>query len=190
MAHLTARSFDQCPRADIPAFLDGELSSGAELEIERHLAECGRCREELNEQKRLLFAIDEAFDAQEGIEVPENFAKVVAANAESNVRGLRCPVERGRAIIVCAALGFLLIFGLGADTGAAFGIVGAAADRIFAVGGFFVHLVSDLVVAFSVLVRPFCAQFVYKSAISATLVFAAGCAIAFVLVRMIRQRRS
>jgi anti-sigma factor RsiW len=190
MSESTAKCQGQCPRADIQAFLDGELPSGAELELEHHLTECARCRSELNEQKLLLFAIDEAFDEHHGIDVPENFAKVVAVNAESSVRGLRCPVERGRALMVCAALALLLFFGLGADAVSAFGVVSTAADGLLAVGGLFAHLVSDIVVAFSVLVRPFCSQLVYKSAIMAGVLVVAGFALVFVLFRFTRIRRS
>ena len=156
-----------CPRNEIAAYLDGELNPHAELELELHFAVCTICVLELNNQKKLLCALDFSLDERGEIELPENFTKVVVANAESNVKGLRCPQERNRALFVCAALFLLIIFGLGAETTKNFEAFGSIADRFFAVGSFFVHLINDITIATTVILRSLCLQFVFKSATTA-----------------------
>jgi anti-sigma factor RsiW len=68
---------NECPRAELAAYIDGELLPREEIELERHLAGCGVCKFELNEQKRLLFALDFALEDEKDFELPANFAKVV-----------------------------------------------------------------------------------------------------------------
>ena len=169
MKQETAKN-QACPRAEIAAYIDGELSPREEFELEMHFAACPACTEELNEQKKLLCALDFALDDREEIELPENFTKVIVTTAESNVQGLRCPRERNRAFFVCAALILAVLLGLGAETSKTFATFGAITDQFLAVGGFFVHLIHDITIATAVIFRSFCLQFVFKSAFSAVLV--------------------
>lgn len=156
-----------CPRREIAAYVDGELSPRAELALEMHLAVCPVCAEELNVQKKLLSALDFALeDDRAEIELPANFTKVVVANAESKVNGLRCPRERSRALMVCAGLFLLLVFGLGAEMPRTFAAFGTIGEKFLAVGAFFVHLVHDMTIAATVIIRSLCAEFVFKSAVS------------------------
>ena len=159
-----------CPRTEIAAYIDGELSPREELDLELHFAVCPTCSAELNEQKKLLCALDFALENEDEIELPENFTKVVVANAESNVQGLRCPRERNRALMVCAALFVLIFIGLGAETSKTFASVTTITDKLFAVGSFFVHLVHDISIAAAVIFRSVFQQFVFKSTISAILI--------------------
>lgn len=167
MAFETEPRENSCPRPEISAFVDGELAPGEELGLEVHFFECEICRDELNEQKRLLFALDDALIDQPAIELPDNFAKVVATNAKCNVEGLRCPVERGRALLVCVVLGLVVLIGVGADASASLGIAGAVFERVTAVFGFFGHLLADLAVALSVIVRSICGQALLGSTLAA-----------------------
>ncbi|MBK7707333.1 MAG: zf-HC2 domain-containing protein [Acidobacteria bacterium] len=186
----SAKSDRSCPRKQIAAYLDGELGAGEEFDLELHFAECPNCRAELNEQKRLLFALDGVLDERPEIELPENFAKVVATNAECRVEGLRCPIERGRALFVCLLLGGLVLFGLGADSVSSFGFVGSVADRTLAVAAFFGHLLMDLAVAVSVIVRSMFPQVVFKSAVPVGLLVVAGVFSVFFVAKILRQTRS
>jgi len=158
-----------CPRIEIAAYIDGELSPREELDLEMHFAVCAACAAELNEQKKLLCVLDFALENKEEIELPENFTRIVVANAESNVKGLRCPRERNRALFVCIALFLLVILGLGAETSKTFESFGTLTEQLLAVGGFFVHLVHDITIATTFIFRSLCLQFVFKSAISAGL---------------------
>ena len=107
-----------CPREEIAAYLDGELSGVALEHFEAHLTECSECAGELRSQRQLLCTLDAAFSSSSRIKLPDNFTRVVATHAEHNLRGLREKSERRRALQLCALLavtGFAL---LGAASGA------------------------------------------------------------------------
>ena len=142
-------------RSDLAAYIDGELSSREELELEMHLAVCLSCKSELNEQKKLLCALDFALENEKEIELPENFTKIIITNVESKVSGLRSPRERFRAFFVCAILFLLGILGLGGETGAALNTFVKFTDQIFAVGVFVFHLFYDISIGTAVILRSF-----------------------------------
>ena len=159
----TAKIDSSCPRETIAAYVDGELSPREEMELELHFADCPECTAELNDQKRLLCVLDYALEDEGEIELPENFTRVVVANAESRVSGLRCPRERTWALMIVTALILLIVAGLGGESNGAFASAGAFADRFIAVGGFFVHLIQDLVAGATVVLRTLCFQYVLSS---------------------------
>jgi hypothetical protein len=163
------KNSDDCPRADIAAYIDGELAPGEELELEIHLASCKVCAEELNEQKKLLCALDYALEEKE-FELPVNFTKVVVANAESRVSGLRRPKERFNALFVCLALFLVVFVGLGSEAKSVLFSSSRFVEQFLAVGGFITHLVYDIAIGTAVILRSLCFQFVFKSAISLALV--------------------
>jgi len=171
MNHQIAANEQVCPRNEIAAYIDGELSPREELDLEIHLANCPLCKEELNEQKKLLCALDFALENESEIGLPENFTKIVVTNAESNVKGLRRPQERFKALFVCAALFLLVILGLGSETETILNAFWKFADQVLAVGGFVVHLIFDIAVGTTIILRS----------LSHRLVFDAGVAAAFLI---------
>lgn len=153
---------NECARSDIAAYIDGELTPHEELELEMHLAVCESCAEELNQQKKLLCALDFALE-EEKFELPENFTKVVVANAESSVSGLRRRSERFNALFICSAL-FLLVFAvLGNETRNALFSSGKFIDKFFAVSAFVGHLIYDISIGTIVVLRSLFVQFVHSS---------------------------
>jgi predicted anti-sigma-YlaC factor YlaD len=188
MKNETAKDQISCPREEIAAYIDGELSSREELDLEQHLAVCPTCLAELNEQKKLLSALNFALEDENEIELPENFTRIVVANAESNVKGLRCPRERNRAIFVCIALFLLIAFGLGAESSNTFGMIAAVGERTFAVGGFFVHLISDITIAFGVILRSICLPFVFKSTLTIVMTVGSFLLSLFLFSRLLSRR--
>ena len=159
----TEKIEESCPRTEIAAYIDGELSPRGELEIERHFAVCPPCKAEFNEQKKLLCALDFAFVGEKEIELPENFTKTIIINAESNVKGLRCPKERSRALILCAVLFLLIILGLGSETETVFSTFAAFFEQVWAVGSFVGHLVYDIAIAVTTILRLMGSQFIFNS---------------------------
>ena len=109
---------DICPREEIAAYLDGELSGVALEHFEAHLNECSDCAGELRSQRQLLCTLDAAFSSSSRIKLPENFTRVVATHAEHNLRGLREKSERRRALQLCALLAITAFALLGAASGA------------------------------------------------------------------------
>ncbi|MDQ3179908.1 MAG: hypothetical protein M3Q33_05245, partial [Acidobacteriota bacterium] len=129
-------------------------------------AVCASCQAKLNEQKKLLCALDFVLESEKQIELPANFTKVVVANAESKVSGLRRPQERFKALFICAALFLLVIFGLGGETETVLNTFGEFGEQVLAVGGFVFHLIYDFAYATAIILRYLSHQIVFNSAIS------------------------
>ncbi len=115
-----------CPREEIAAYLDGELDGEALTSFEAHLEQCRDCATELRSQRQLLCTLEAAFGDNGHIKLPENFTRVVAAQAENDMRGLGHKGERRRALQLCAVL-LLAAFALlgGASSGLIFRPVSA-----------------------------------------------------------------
>jgi anti-sigma factor RsiW len=144
-----------CARcADIAAYLDGELTAQAENSFERHLTDCEVCSERLNEQKRLLCALDFAFEDEKNFELPKDFVKTVAVRAESDVSALNSREERRRAVVITA-----LLFGAGI-------LFGIASKKL----GVFEAAFSQTKVFLGVFWRAFSRQFAGEIVFSASLI--------------------
>lgn len=157
----------ECRRNQIVVYLDGELSPREELELETHFVGCGSCAEELNEQKRLLCALDFALDdCEEVFDVPDDFTKVVVTSAESNVRGLRRPQERFRALFVCAALFLLVLAGLGTETGSFVNNSENIIVQSISASGYAMQFFHDVGVGVAVVLRCLSQRFIFNSAVS------------------------
>ncbi|MBA3632202.1 MAG: zf-HC2 domain-containing protein [Acidobacteria bacterium] len=154
-----------CPQNEIAAYIDGELSSREELDLEMHFAVCQNCKAKLNEQKKLLCALDFALENEREVELPENFTKVVVATAESKVSGLRRPQERFKSFFVCAALLLLGVLGLGGDARTVLQTFWKAGDQFLAVGGFLFHLIYDFAIGTAIILRSLSHQIVFNSAV-------------------------
>lgn len=103
-----------CRRAETAAYLDGELTATAAASFEGHLKECVRCSAALLDQRRLLCLLDAAFDEKlrQEVALPADFARVVTARAQTDMRGLRRRSEHCVALKICAMLavaGFALM---------------------------------------------------------------------------------
>lgn len=101
----------------VAAYLDGHLEFSALNLFESHLETCQRCRAELNVQRQFLCELDSALSPLEKLPIPENFARIVSARAESDMRGVRQTAERRRALLVCLALAVTAFSLLGAAAG-------------------------------------------------------------------------
>ena len=151
-------------RDQLAAYIDGELSPREEMDLEGHLIGCVSCNEELNEQKKMLCALDFALVEDETkFELPKNFTKVVVTNAESNVGGLRCPQERFRTLFVCSVLFLLVLLGLGSEMGEVLTAFRQFFGKILAVGGFVAHQVYDITIGAAIILRSVSYQFVHNT---------------------------
>jgi anti-sigma factor RsiW len=103
-----------CGCTDVAAYLDGELSVAESSSFEEHLLACAPCAAALSEQRRLLCLLDAAFArAQKKVELPEDFARVVKARAQTDMTCVRRVGERRRAALLCLALAALALALLG-----------------------------------------------------------------------------
>jgi len=177
-------------RNEIAAFIDGELLPHEEFELELHLAVCGFCATELNEQKKLLCALDYALENEKQIELPANFTKVVVTNAESRVNGLRRPQERSKALFVCAALFVLVILGLGGETKTVLNTFGKFVEQFLAVGGFVWNLIYDVSVGTAIVLRSLGSQFIFNSSAFFAILIVFVFLSLFLFLRFISAQRS
>lgn len=183
------KKLNECPRAEIAAYIDGELAPVEELELEIHFVACKDCAEELNQQKKLLCALDFALEEDE-IELPENFTKVVVANAESRVSGLRRQNERFNALFICSALSLLVFAGFGSEAQSVLASSGVVVEQFLAVGAFIAHLAYDVAIGATVILRSICLRFVFNSAISLALTAAVFGFSALVFSRLLFRYKS
>ena len=82
--------------AQVAAYLDSQLDPSALDRFESHLETCQRCRAELSAQRQFLCELDSALSPLEELPIPEDFARIVSACAESDMRGVRQGGERRR----------------------------------------------------------------------------------------------
>jgi putative zinc finger protein len=107
----------QCLVEEVAAYVDGELDDHARDSFELHIAGCGECAGELLKQRQLLCTLDAAFQQEHEVDLPRNFAQVVAAHAETDMRGMRDGAERRQALRVSAVLALASFALLGAASG-------------------------------------------------------------------------
>jgi hypothetical protein len=133
-----------CDEFEIAAYIDGGLSLTQEFEIEEHFENCADCTKKLEEQKRLLCAIDSAFSPLEpSFELPKNFASTIVTRAESNVNGLRCPVERKRALSYCIILVSAAVIIIGESQFRFLNFIQRISETIFSILSFAWHFIYD-----------------------------------------------
>lgn len=154
-----------CRSEEIVAYLDGELESASLARLEHHFENCSRCAAELQSQKRLLQELDFALTDEPAIEMPKNFAQVVAARAQSDMSGVRDGRERRRALHLCAALTVISFALLG---GAAFGeSIFAPLRAIWKTGvallGFLGHALYDAGASLAVISRGLGGHLLFES---------------------------
>lgn len=147
-----------CPIEEIAAYLDGELDSGRETEIERHLALCSACSAELNLQKRFLCDVSSGLKLDGEIDLPPDFAKKIAVKAESSVSGLRRPHERFNAVFICFSLALFAMFALGIEAETLWNLANGVVEETLAVSAFFGRLVYSFFLGVAIVLRTLALQ--------------------------------
>ncbi len=148
----------ECHSYEIAAYIDGELDAAREGELEDHFAQCAKCLRELNHQKEFLCRLNSSLKQEGDIELPANFTKLVVANAESTVSGLRRPREQFNALFICAGLFLFVLFALGTGVGNILSSILSVFDQLAAVGGFFGHIIYSVFLGLAIILRTFAAQ--------------------------------
>jgi len=101
-----------CDQNLIPAYIDGELEPGLHDVLSDHFDSCARCKSELRVHQQIACELDAAFTDEIEVSVPNDFSRVVAARAVSDMSGVRSSTENKKALFVClilAVAGFALI---------------------------------------------------------------------------------
>ena len=102
-----------CQSDHIAAYLDGELDDVVRTALEEHFKQCSTCHAELAEQQLLLRTLDSTFGGSSSLPLPNDFARVVAARAESDMSGVRDRREHRLALRLCAGLALVAFALLG-----------------------------------------------------------------------------
>ncbi len=177
-----------CPRDDIAAYVDGELSTEAAEAVERHVRACATCSRALLDQRQFLAALSESLD-DSNIVLPSDFAKRVVSNAESSVRGVRRPYEFLTAALICAVLLMFLLFALGVETSAVAAAMGSIAEKLLSIGGFLLRIVGNIAFAAAVVARALGAYTGSSGILIPISIFVFG-VFAFISSRWMLRRRS
>ena len=138
----------------IASYVDGELEPAVRFAVEQHISECQLCDSELRTQRRLMCELDSAMTQPLELEVPHNFASVVAAHAKSDMRGARSRRESKRALAFCLLLSVGAFTLLGAAAGRSVLIaVQMAAVKVIGVVGLLGKALYDAAAGVSVILR-------------------------------------
>jgi anti-sigma factor RsiW len=179
-----------CPSPDLAAYIDGELSSHDELKLEMHLAGCRTCADDLNLQKSFLNALDSSLDDEAEIQLPKDFTKTVVANAESRVSGLRHPHELRNAALICIGLLLFSLFALGSTTERSLAVIATVIDKLLAVVTSGWHVIYDLGLGSSIVLRSLASNFFFGSGGTALAFFALLVLSLYLFSRLLRLRRT
>lgn len=147
---------NSCQSDLISAFVDDELESVDRLAFEEHVRGCEDCAIELRAHRTFMCELDTALANRFDLEVPPNFAKVVAVHAENDMRGVRDRSEHRRALRYCIILGLIAFALLGvASSRAVLASVQSFFKAIFGIISLFGRTIYDAMAGFSVLARVF-----------------------------------
>jgi anti-sigma factor RsiW len=148
----TSTSF--CETEKIAAFIDGDLDPAEVAALEKHNEQCSRCSSELQAQRLFMCELDSALASRFELEVPPDFARVVAVHAESDMRGVRDRKEHTKALRFCIILGLVAFALLGVTSSkAVFLNVRSAAGKVFGVLSIFARTAFDAAAGFTVVSR-------------------------------------
>lgn len=145
-----------CLSDQIGAFVDDELEPAHRLAFEEHVRGCEGCAAELGAHRTFMRELDTALADRFDLEVPPNFAKVVAVHAENDMRGVRDAAEHRKALRYCIILGLVAFALLGvASSRAVLAGVQSFFKAMFGIVSLFGRTIYDAMAGFSVLARVF-----------------------------------
>lgn len=178
----------KCPTHEVAAYIDGELSSDCELAMDKHFSECRTCSFELSQQKQFLCGLNASLKHEKEIELPANFTKLIVANAESAVTGVRRPNELLDAVFVCVGLGLFVLFAMGAEAKVFFAGFYSFLDQLGIVAGFIGHIIFSVFLGVVIVMRTVASQFQYDFLIVAATATVLAFSVMIVSRRMVGTR--
>lgn len=94
-----------CDERLIAAYIDGELDSDTRSWLEEHLGHCRNCQDELQAHRLFICELDSVLTQPAVVDVPQDFSRLVAVRARSDMSGLRSSSENKKALAFCVILG-------------------------------------------------------------------------------------
>lgn len=179
-----------CPTDEISAYIDGELDLVREMELEAHFAICQSCIVHLNHQKQFLCGLNASLKQERDIDLPTNFTKLIVANAESTVSGVRRPRELYNAVFICVGLALFVLFALGAEAGKTLAAIAGFLEQTASVGGLFGHLIYSLFLGIVIVLRSFATQFGFDLVMMVGMPLFFGVSLMFISRKFLRIERT
>ena len=143
-----------CETENIAAYIEGDLEPALHSALEEHLKECAHCTSELQAQRIFMCELDTALATHFDLDVPTNFAQVVAVNAKSDMSGMRNASEHARALRFCIILALAAFALLGFTSSKAVILsVRSLAGKVFGALGFFAEAIFNAAAGFTVVSR-------------------------------------
>jgi anti-sigma factor RsiW len=143
-----------CETENIAAYIEGDLEPALQSALEEHLKDCAHCASELRAQRLFMCELNSALASPLELAVPANFAKVVAVNAKSDMRGMRDGAEHARALRYCIILGLVAFALLGfASSKAVVLSLGVFAGKVLGTLGLFAQALFNAAAGFAVVLR-------------------------------------
>ena len=143
-----------CSPRSLQEYFDGELPQQQESTLLEHISICKTCNEELNFHKSVF---GKGRELENEIEIPSNFAEVVATNAGSQISGLRRRKERTAALLVVAFLAFatlvLISFDVSRPLAATNLMIGKLAALLAMIGSFLGNMAIGILVVVRVVIQ-------------------------------------
>jgi hypothetical protein len=157
-------SHHNCQLEKIAAYLDDQLEPSACSQFEAHIEVCSMCRGELNSQRQFLCELDSVLANSRELPMPDNFARIVSARAESDMRGLRERPERRRALLFSLILAVVAFALLGVTAGKSFFINGRVlANKVWVVLSLLGTALHDAFIGLSIILRVLSRMFLLDS---------------------------
>ncbi|HMQ02820.1 MAG TPA: zf-HC2 domain-containing protein [Pyrinomonadaceae bacterium] len=179
----------ECPRDDVAAYVDNELSAEETLGFEQHTKVCAPCRKAVQEQKIFLAALSVSLSDDSAAQVPDELTRKFVVNAESSVVGLRHWNERFTVLFISLALLIFTLFAFGSEANASFSIASAVSEKAIVFVGFIGKILMNLGAAASVVVRSLASNIGFQD--SAIPILLAGSMVAvFVLGQFFPGRKN
>ncbi len=134
---MVTKTKDVCAVNLILAYIDGELEDDARVLFQQHVEVCGDCRAELTAHRLFICELDAAMTQSLDVAMPDDFSRIVAARAESDMSGVRSFAEHRKALSICAILAFVAFALLGTAARTSIVTVGRIlAGKVFGAAGF------------------------------------------------------
>jgi anti-sigma factor RsiW len=174
-----------CQKNLIAAYVDGELGGVANAIFEQHVEDCPDCRAELRAHRVFVCELDAALAGKVEIPVPDDFSKVIAVRARSDMHGVRSRSENRKAIAICLVLA-LTGFGLLGATAreAVLAFAGRSITAVISIGSFVSQVVYDVVAGLVVISRVLGHKIVVSSGSLGLLLIVLAVAV-FLLTRLL-----
>src|SRR5215510_867189 len=167
-----------CDREQIVAYVDGELDSAAQAVFERHAETCESCRADLRAHRLLICELDAAMAEPSYKKPPRDFARIIAAHAETDMRGVRTWQEHRQALRLILLLAIASFSLLGVSAGnLMIGNGRALVKNILGLSSFLAKAVYDAAISLAVISKVLSQKFLVETRSVGLLIISLGVAL-------------